>query len=473
MIRLRHLFTLLLLLCFENATLAQMRNKIVMQHGRLVLILDTRTGRTEIDSMLKAGGVTGQTADMLLKGNYTAAIKNGWNVKAKNNTVELNRPLSDVNESQQLTPYLLSSTIYKSNSRPGYPTEVASGVNSFGNRVSVHELSSGLTRFFIPGNQQAKRVLLSGNFNNWSTIKGIMNRTDSGWVADIRLEQGKYAYKFIVNGNWTPDLNNNLLEDDGVGNNNSIYYRYNYTFKLAGYQSAKKVSVAGGFNKWTELNMRPKDGGWEISLYLHDGNYLYRFMVNGNWITDPANKITQLQNKQLSSVLLLGESITFKLNGYPNARKVYLAGGFNNWDPDMLPLNKTSTGWELPYTISAGNYHYKFIVDGEAIVDPLNPHQITTDGKTESFLAVRANRTFVLKGYNAAHTVRLAGDFNNWNELGYTLEHRGDQWVINMRLKPGKYLYKFVVDGKWILDPGNKTWEQNQYGTGNSVLWVE
>ncbi|WP_208094624.1 hypothetical protein [Mucilaginibacter agri] len=450
-----------------------MRNKMVMQHGRLVLILDTRTSKNEIDSMLIAGGVTGQTAEMLLKGDYAAATKNGWNVKAKKNIIELDRSLADVNESQQLTPYLLSSNMYKSNGRPGYPSEVAFGVNSFANRVSVHELPSGLTRFFIPGNTQAKRVLLSGNFNNWSTIKGIMNRTDSGWVADIRLEPGKYAYKFIVNGNWTPDLNNNLLEDDGLGNNNSIYYRYNYTFKLAGYQSAKKISVSGSFNKWLELAMRQKDGVWETSLYLHDGIYLYHFMVNGSWITDPANKMTQMQNKQLSSVLLLGESVTFKLNGYTNAHKVCVAGGFNNWDADMLQLSKTATGWVLSYTISAGNYQYKFIVDGQAIADPANPHQITTDGKTNSFLAVRSNHAFILKGYSSAHTVRLAGDFNNWNEQGYTLEHRGDQWVINMRLKPGKYLYKFLIDGKWILDPGNKIWEQNQYGTGNSVLWIE
>ncbi|OKS86762.1 hypothetical protein RG47T_2219 [Mucilaginibacter polytrichastri] len=463
---------MLLMLCSLTAAIAQKRNRIMMLRGHIMLIVDINTSKTEIDSLLKVGGVTGQTADMLLHGNYKPAIKDGWNVKAKKNIIKLDRSLSDTGQNTQITPYLLSSNVYKNNSRAGYPADVAYGVNNF-SRVTVHELPSGLTRFFVPGNTQVKRVQLSGNFNNWSTIKGNMNRTDSGWVYDMRLEAGKYYYKLIIGGNWTADTYNNLTEDDGLGNTNSVYYRYNYTFRLAGYPSARKVSVTGTFNKGAEIPMRLKDGLWEGQLYLHDGNYLYRFMVNGSPITDPANKLTQKQNNVLNSVLLMGENITFKLNGYTNARKVYVTGGFSNWDADMLPLTKTATGWVLPYTISAGNYQYKFIVDGQWITDPANPHQISTDGKTNSFLVVRPNRTFTLKGYSAAHTVRLTGDFINWNEQGYTLEHRGDEWTISLRLKPGKYLYKFLIDGNWILDPGNKQWEQNQFGTGNSVLWIE
>jgi hypothetical protein len=45
-------------------------------------------------------------------------------------------------------------------------------------------------------------------------------------------------------------------------------------------------------------------------------------------------------------------------------------------------------------------------------------------------------------------------------------------WSIDMYLPPGKCLYKFVVDEDWIIDPGNALWEQNEHGTGNSVLWV-
>ncbi len=34
-------------------------------------------------------------------------------------------------------------------------------------------------------------------------------------------------------------------------------------------------------------------------------------------------------------------------------------------------------------------------------------------------------------------------------------------------------LTKFIVDKKWILDPVNDLYEARQYGTNNSVLWIE
>ena len=49
----------------------------------------------------------------------------------------------------------------------------------------------------------------------------------------------------------------------------------------------------------------------------------------------------------------------------------------------------------------------------------------------------------------------------------------GDDWIFSLHLDPGKVRYKFIIDGKWIIDPGNKQWEQNEYGTGNSVIWME
>jgi len=49
----------------------------------------------------------------------------------------------------------------------------------------------------------------------------------------------------------------------------------------------------------------------------------------------------------------------------------------------------------------------------------------------------------------------------------------GGKWILPIYLQQGKYTYKFIVDGKWILDPANKLYEGNEYGTDNSVLWVE
>ena len=67
----------------------------------------------------------------------------------------------------------------------------------------------------------------------------------------------------------------------------------------------------------------------------------------------------------------------------------------------------------------------------------------------------------------------LAGDFNNWDPGIYAMKKEGDDWIFPVHLSVGKHLYKFVVDEKWIIDPGNKLWEENEHGTGNSIVWVE
>jgi hypothetical protein len=46
------------------------------------------------------------------------------------------------------------------------------------------------------------------------------------------------------------------------------------------------------------------------------------------------------------------------------------------------------------------------------------------------------------------------------------------KWTLPVYLAPGKYTYKFIVDNHWITDPGNPLWEDNEYGTNNSVLWI-
>jgi len=359
-------------------------------------------------------------------------------------------------------------------SAPGYPAEVQFGVNNFA-RITAFELPNGLTRFFVPGQKNAKRVFLSGSFNSWSTLKGVMLKTDSGWIRDEHLEPGAYEYKYIINGNWTIDVNNNLKQGDGEGNTNSVYYRSNFSFKLPGYTNAHRVTVAGDFNKWNDnqLVMYAVRGGWELKLYLHEGEHQYHFLVDGHIVPDPAIKLSKDASGNPASLLNLGETVNFKLAGYEQAQQVTVAGDFNKWRPNELFMKKENGVWVLPYTLAGGNNQYKFIVDGKWILDPANPNKAHGADQLNSFISVKPNYTFHLKGHGDAKKVILSGSFNNWSQDGYTMEHRIDGWIISLRLKPGKYLYKFIIDGNWIIDPDNKLWEQNLQHTGNSVLWVD
>jgi len=78
--------------------------------------------------------------------------------------------------------------------------------------------------------------------------------------------------------------------------------------------------------------------------------------------------------------------------------------------------------------------------------------------------------TFQIKAPDA-RDVRLAGDFNSWNPSGTILKKSKDGvWKRDLSLKPGRYEYKYVVDGQWRRDPINNLFTVNAYGTENSVI---
>lgn len=465
-----------LLLSSMKTVFAQSRNNLFIENDRLVLEIDIKSPAKVIDSILKVAGVSTINTAKIIEGDFKTMGVDGWEMVMRNgNVVTFNRLMADLNENPQSAPFEITTRLSEFAANHGYPKDIKYGVNKF-SKITVFGLSSGLTRFILPGYTRARRVFLSGSFNNWSTLKGAMKRIDGGWIIDIKLEPGAYEYKFIADSRWLTDPNNLLLVDDGDGNTNSVFYKYNYTVKLPGYQSARKVVLTGDFNKWNsdEITLDKKGNGWEKQLYLSDGRHEYHFLVDGRIVADPVNtaKIKDGEGT-VNSVLNLGGKVSFKLSGFENARKVFVSGNFNGWKPNDLAMEKTIDGWVLNTTLTAGNYQYKFIVDDKWIIDPANPHYATEKGHQNSLLAVKPNQTFRLKGHGDAKKVTLNGAFNKWDPDGYTMAHVGQDWVISLYLKPGKCLYKFRIDGEWIIDPGNKLWEPNAEGTGNSVLWIE
>ena len=76
-----------------------------------------------------------------------------------------------------------------------------------------------------------------------------------------------------------------------------------------------------------------------------------------------------------------------------------------------------------------------------------------------------------------AKRVLLAGDFNNWSPMSTPLNAAVDtddagRWVAKLPLEPGRYRYRFIVDGRWTTDPHNQSVEMNQFGELNSVVEV-
>lgn len=84
--------------------------------------------------------------------------------------------------------------------------------------------------------------------------------------------------------------------------------------------------------------------------------------------------------------------------------------------------------------------------------------------------SLTGNTTFVLRGYPKAKRVTLAGTFNSWDSRHVICGKVEQQWTCRIDLEPGKYLYKFVVDDDWILDPDNPLREDDGQGNINSIF---
>jgi chromosome partitioning protein len=72
-----------------------------------------------------------------------------------------------------------------------------------------------------------------------------------------------------------------------------------------------------------------------------------------------------------------------------------------------------------------------------------------------------------------AERVQLAGDFNNWALDGNEMEAMGGVWKKVLRLPPGRYRYRYVVDGQWQNDPLNAAIEPSPYGGDDSILIMD
>lgn len=102
--------------------------------------------------------------------------------------------------------------------------------------------------------------------------------------------------------------------------------------------------------------------------------------------------------------------------------------------------------------------------------------QRTLDEKLRAFYGVKQTEqgTLFVQPNVPARSVCIAGDFNRWSPAATPLARNEalGVWQTCLRLPPGRYRYRVVVDGKWTADPHNHYVEANPFGELNSVIEV-
>jgi len=90
-----------------------------------------------------------------------------------------------------------------------------------------------------------------------------------------------------------------------------------------------------------------------------------------------------------------------------------------------------------------------------------------------SSLGKSVRRTaFCCRPDTSAVDIAIAGDFTEWRPVAMRRKRSG-LYVAVFALRPGRYEYKFLIDGQWHTDAENDRWAVNPYGTLNSVTIVQ
>ena len=73
-----------------------------------------------------------------------------------------------------------------------------------------------------------------------------------------------------------------------------------------------------------------------------------------------------------------------------------------------------------------------------------------------------------------AKEVYLVGEFNHWDTHANKMKKdESGIWRTTLSLKPGRYEYRFLVDGNWENTPSCSDYVPNDFGGRNCVKIVE
>lgn len=324
--------------------------------------------------------------------------------------------------------------------------------------------------------------------------------------ATLDPEVGTYEYKILVDGEETEDLSaadtqTFTVSDIPQEDPNAISPEVTETSVIFRYYgpTAKSVFLAGSMNGWSDsadpMTYNSETGYWSIEKTLAAGSYEYKFVVDGTWTTDPLNA-EESNGNSLVNVTAAGDvkspvinnSGTTFLYQAPDAESVQLAGSMTEWQTNAVSMVKDEESgyWVVTLPLAAGDYEYKFIVNGDQwTTDPLNAESangnsaftVTGEEQYKSPVIGEDSVLFVYETEDETlEQVRLAGTMTDWQnnaeelvEIEKTEEETIRTFELEKDLDPGRYEYKYILgEDNWINDPEN----QDVNSGGNNTLLV-
>jgi CubicO group peptidase (beta-lactamase class C family) len=150
------------------------------------------------------------------------------------------------------------------------------------------------------------------------------------------------------------------------------------------------------------------------------------------------------------------------------------------WEAKKLLLAKAIT---YPQSVKAQKSFADFCVKQgdyvEAIayynkVLKIDPNNIIVTKILEQLMStdLKGNVTFELNDFLFSSSIFVVGSFNNWDGSQTPMIKKNGVWTTTIKLEPGTYEYRLVIDGISTIDPKNKVVIENN-GQINSLLTVK
>lgn len=142
---------------------------------------------------------------------------------------------------------------------------------------------------------------------------------------------------------------------------------------------------------------------------------------------------------------------------------------------DVSKVDSVSCNKNLFYEMLQDSSKLKLTVKSDSL-PKLSVLNVYASGYKYSLLLKKSSKikhTFTFDPQGKTYSeVYVKGEMNAWNAASAPLTFDGNVWKIEMVTEPGKYQYKFVVDGEEKSDPSNPDSISNNIGGFNSLVQI-
>jgi hypothetical protein len=282
--------------------------------------------------------------------------------------------------------------------------------------------------------------------------RGLSSRLD---------EQFAVHFRWLTIGPFSPGVSSPLAGHSGPDTQVALGQSYRGQEGRVRWQQINPSALST--DGWVKLGHGPPGAIWyglsAVSTSTHDAQVK---------LESPTDALLRVNGYEIGRTYTLRRSIqsAIRLTPGSNYLLVKVQADDNGIARIRLDL-KDVTGDPL----FAADYRLERLVEGYAYLGSAPaPNQATPEGKTR----VEMRLIPITYRNRGASSVSVVGSFNGWSPRANVLS-RGDDgvWRTEIRLRPGSFEYKLVVDGtRWIADPANPSRVSDGFGALNSVLIV-